>query len=651
MDRAIVGQKLEANRAAAQRSLDLTKFRLEQLIESYSHMSRSLAVAQLFETEEEFQMLAQMLRDNNPSIVNIARSQNFIITDVHPVEPNRDLLGYDYREDPQQLASVQRALDSQETVIVGPMILLQGRLGLLLRNAQPGPDNVVGNIVLDFNRILTEAGMETEPHVFASSARIEDADTRKRVVFGAETIWSDSPVLAELALGDVRLELAKTPAGGWKTDTAHRPVLILTTAVLVLIALFGVNYAQRLIVERAEARRQLMDAIESIHDGFVIFDRQDQLVLCNQKYRDFFKASSNLIVPGTTFEAILRDEVEQGQYPEAKGREEEWITERLELHANPHAQTEIELADGCWLKVSESQTSNGSTVGIRTDITKLKKALQTAEEAVGAKTEFINNMNHELRAPLSVILGYVAFLRKVELYPQYKALRDALETDAKLVQLLDDFKGVIVNQATKSEASGKHLLELINSVLDWAKLSSGNVELHIETVKLDNLLNELGEEFRPAAEEKGLRLEVLAEPVSIKGDPLRLRQIFVNLLNNAIKFTDSGFITISAAKNAAAALVTVEDSGRGIPGDQLNMIFDRFIQVGANHKGQTGTGLGLAITKNLVQLHGGQISVSSTYGEGSTFQVMFTSDTPSFGDTRAQAREKTNTVENDTQAV
>ncbi|MES0824955.1 ATP-binding protein [Ruegeria sp. SCP11] len=651
MDQAIVGQKLEAERAAVQRSLNLTKFRLERLIESYSHISRSLAAAQLFETEAEFQTLAHMLRDNNPSIVNIARSQDFIITDVHPVEPNRDLLGYDYRANPKQMASVQRALDSQETIIVGPMTLLQGGLGLLLRNAQPGPDNIVGNIVLDFNRILTEAGMEAEPLVFASSARIGDADTGTRVVFGAEAVWSDAPVLANFELGDVRLELAKTPAGGWNTDTAHRPVLILTTAILVFIALFGVNYARRLIVERAEARRQLIEAIESIHDGFVIFDQQDQLVLCNQKYRDFFKASNNLIVPGMSFEAILRDEVKQGQYPEAKGREEDWIAKRLELHANPNAQSEIELADGSWLKVSESQTSNGSTVGIRTDITELKKALQTAEEAVGAKTEFINNMNHELRAPLSVILGYIAFLRKVELYPQYKALRNKLETDSMLVHLLDEFTGVVVNQATKSEASGKHLLGLINSVLDWAKLSSGNAELNIETVKLDILLNELRDEFGPAATEKGLRLEVLAEPVRIEGDPLRLRQIFVNLLNNAIKFTDSGFITISVVKNATSTLVTVEDSGHGIPDDQLNVIFDRFTQVGANQKGQAGTGLGLAITKNLVQLHGGQISVSSTYGKGSKFQVMFTCDAPSSGDMRIEVPEKTNTAEIGSQTV
>lgn len=651
MDKAITKQKLEAERSAVQRSLNLTTFRLERLIESYSHMSRSLSVAQMTETEVEFQTLAQLLRDNNPIIINIARSQDFIITDVHPIEPNRALLGYDYRDYPQQLATVQHALDSQETVIYGPIRLLQGGLGLLLRNAQPGPDNVVGTIVLDFNRLLTEAGMEAEPREYASSARTEIAELGTQIVFGTETVWSDAPVLTEVGLGDVRLELAKTPAGGWKADTAHRPVLILTTAVLVMIALFGVNYARRLIVERSDARRRLVDAINSINDGFVIFDRQDRLLLCNQKYRDFFDVSRHLIEPGTAFETILRDEVRQGQYPEAEGREEEWITERLELHANPNAQTEIELANGSWLKVSESQMRDGSTVGIRTDITELKKALQAAEEAIGTKTEFINNMNHELRAPLTVILGYISFFRKVELYPQYQALKNAIGTDAELSRLLDDFTGVIVNQATKSEASGKHLLGLINSVLDWAKLSSGNVELNLETVQLGTLLTELSEELGPTAEKKGLRLEVRVEPVSIEGDPLRLRQIFVNLLSNSIKFTDKGYVAVSVVQDGTSVVVSVKDSGRGIPDDQLNLIFDRFIQVNANQKGQTGTGLGLTITKDLVQLHGGQITVSSTYGVGSTFQVRFEKDTPASRDAENNVAEKSDVIEVGAQPV
>lgn len=626
MDHVIVAQKLEAERANVQRTLNSVKFRLDRLIESYSHMSRSLAVAQAFETDSDFQTLAQLLRNNNPGVVNIARSQNFVITDVHPIEPNRAALGYDYRDDAKQLESVQKAIDTQETVIVGPIELFQGGRGLLLRNAQPGPGNIVGNIVLDFDWLLKEAGMNAEPNVFMSSARIKN-DENNALLFGSPSVWATDPVLTEVLLGDVVLELAKMPTNGWKIDKSHRFVLIMTTTLIVVIALFGVNYARRLIIERAQARRQLMNAIDSIHDGFVIFDRNDRLVMCNDKFRELFRASREKIVPGVSFEAILRDGVERGQYPEANGCEEEWIAERLALHANPTGQTEVELANGSWIKASESKTSDGSTVGIRTDITELKRALHAAEQAITAKTEFINNMNHELRAPLSVVLGYIAFLKNVALYPQYQTLRRELGNDADLTKLLDDFTDVVVGQAAKSEASGKHLLGLINSVLDWAKLNSESVVLNTETVELDKLLNSLADEFGVAADEKGLQLRVEADPVSIHGDPMRLRQIFVNLLNNAIKFTDSGFINISVLNGTTSVKVVVEDSGQGIPEDQLGLVFDRFKQVaGKQQQGQSGTGLGLAITKNLVELHGGQISVSSTLGQGSKFEVILMVD-------------------------
>ena len=161
----------------------------------------------------------------------------------------------------------------------------------------------------------------------------------------------------------------------------------------------------------------------------------------------------------------------------------------------------------------------------------------------------------------------------------------------------------------------------------------------------------MSEELGPTAEKKGLRLEVRVEPVSIEGDPLRLRQIFVNLLSNSIKFTDKGHVAVSVVQDGTSVVVSVKDSGRGIPDDQLNLIFDRFIQVNANQKGQTGTGLGLTIAKDLVQLHGGQITVSSTYGVGSTFQVRFEKDTPSYRHTENTVAEKSDVVEIGAQLV
>lgn len=623
LDRAIVSQKLESERAAVQRSLNSTKLRLEGLLDSYGHMSRSFAVAQSFEAESGFQSLARLLRDNNPSVINLARSRDFVITNVHPIEHNQDLLGYDYRTNPEQMQSVQAALDSGDTVVVGPVHLVQGGLGFLLRTAQPGLENIVSSIVLDFEKILTESGMEAEPQVYMSSARIKGVPgTDEEILFGMSEVWDNDPVITEVILGQTTLELAKIPSGGWQVDRSHHFILFLTIAILAGTGVFGVNYARRLILERAEARRRLLDAIESITDGFVIFDEQDRLLMCNDRFRKTFSASSDVISPGAPFQAILVDGVNKGLYEDAKGREEEWLADRMRLHNNPNGPSEIKLSNGSWIKVSDAKTRDGDTVSIQTDITELKTALQTAEDAVRSKTEFINNMNHELRAPLSVILGYIAFLRRLELYPQYTALRSAIGDDHKLEALLNEFCTVIVDQATKSENSGKHLLDLINSVLDWAKLSSGTVTLRLETVELDQLLVNLGEEFRSSAEGRGIRLEVVAAPLSIEVDPLRIRQVFTNLITNAIKFTDNGFVRVTLSTDARSVLVTVEDTGRGISEEERHWIFERFAQVDNSRPGSSGgTGLGLAITRNLVELHGGQISLTSTLGEGSKFQV------------------------------
>ncbi|WP_218961169.1 ATP-binding protein [Ruegeria sediminis] len=627
MDRTILAQNLVTQRASVQRSLNFVKFRIEQRLEAYSHMSSNLAAALSFEAptdKAKFQTLARLLRDNNPSVINLARARNFVVTDVHPIEANQAVLGHDYRKNPGQMHTVQKALDSDGTVVIGPIDLIQGGLGLLLRTAQPGPEKIVDTIVLDFHVFLEEAGMTSNSNAFVASARLKSAtDADGQVVFGSDTVWDADPAVATVRLGDRDIEIAMIPARGWRSDPLHRPILGLITVILISVAFFGVNYARRLIIERADAKRRLLNAIESIDDGFVIFDKDDRLVMCNEKYRKVFEASRDFIVPGVSFETIIREGIKQGQYPEAEGREEEWIAERLRLHADPHGQTEMLMPDGSWIKVAESKTEDGSTVGIRTDITELKTAVQTAENAIRAKTDFVNNMSHELRTPLSVVLGYVAFLKKVEIYPQCASLKAAIGNREDLQQQLDEFVNVIVQQASKSEKSGKHLLNLINSVLDWAKLSSDNVVLKREPVDLGELLDGLSDEFKSHAAEKGILFDVEVDPVMIQADGLRLKQVFMNIIGNAIKFTDQGYVKVSVDVDDNDVTILVEDSGKGIPDNQLNSIFERFIQVDSSTRREhRGTGLGLAIAKNLVEMHGGGISVTSRLGEGSLFRVV-----------------------------
>ena len=234
-----------------------------------------------------------------------------------------------------------------------------------------------------------------------------------------------------------------------------------------------------------------------------------------------------------------------------------------------------------------------------------KKAADTANQA---KSDFLANMSHEIRTPMNVILGFTEILKG--------------QTENRLHQ----------NHLSAIHTSGKALLNLINDILDLSKIEAGKMEPQYVPVNITQLVQELQTIFSHQIEEKGLLFEIeYAGEISeaLLFDETWLRQILINLLNNAFKFTQRGYvkliITMTANSNHQRDLIiTVQDSGIGISVDQQETIFEAFEQ--SKHPDSTqygGSGLGLAITKNLVELMGGKISVASETGKGATFQVVF----------------------------
>jgi len=231
----------------------------------------------------------------------------------------------------------------------------------------------------------------------------------------------------------------------------------------------------------------------------------------------------------------------------------------------------------------------------------LKEARILAEAANTAKSEFLASMSHELRSPLNTIMGYTQLL--------------AEETAGPLTEKQRRFIGHIGKDS-------KHLLNLINDILDLSKIEAGALELHKELCGLQSLLTDALGMARPLAVERGVRLEHEAQlETEIWGDPLRTKQVLLNLLSNAVKFTPvGGTVTVLASQKGSQVAITVADTGIGIPPEQHTAIFDRFHQVGSTTKGvREGTGLGLAITKTLVEQMGGRIWVESEVGQGSRF--------------------------------
>ncbi|MGK0290005.1 MAG: PAS domain S-box-containing protein [bacterium] len=222
-----------------------------------------------------------------------------------------------------------------------------------------------------------------------------------------------------------------------------------------------------------------------------------------------------------------------------------------------------------------------------------------AEHANQMKSEFLNIISHELRTPLTVVLGNILFLTDP------KALPDSEE---------------IAEIASDIENSGQKLFSLITDLLDLSTIEAGRMELNKELTDPSFILEDIKAKTFASTNEKGLTLEAYADDFELEVDPIRLQQILLNIIENAIKFTTQGGIKVSITQQTSQAIFAVEDTGCGIHENQLTAIFDIFQQVdSSNTRPAEGTGLGLTITKKLVELHNGQISVDSIFGKGSTF--------------------------------
>jgi two-component system, sensor histidine kinase and response regulator len=240
-----------------------------------------------------------------------------------------------------------------------------------------------------------------------------------------------------------------------------------------------------------------------------------------------------------------------------------------------------------------------------------KQATATADAANRAKSQFLAHMSHELRTPLNSILGFAQLLKR----------------DSELLVSHHEYLGIIVR-------SGEHLLTLINDVLEMSKIEAGQINLNKDSFNLRNLLCSIKEMLSLKAESKGLKLNLSYGenvPQLIKADEQKLRQILINLMGNGIKFTEAGEVTIRVDLDNAIddrcyvegicdITFEVEDTGYGIAADQIDTLFEPFIQSDIGKKFQEGTGLGLTISKRFVELMSGKISVFSSIGKGSLFK-------------------------------
>ncbi|MDD9733505.1 response regulator [Mameliella sp. AT18] len=356
---------------------------------------------------------------------------------------------------------------------------------------------------------------------------------------------------------------------------------------------------------------RMWSAVEEMPDGFVMYDAEDRLLMCNQQYKDIYAKSAPAMRRGASFEEILRYGLDRKQYAEAIGREEDWLEERLLVHRQSETELEQQLEDGRWLRVYERRTRDGGLVGLRVDITqikqdqeRLKEATIRAEAANRAKSAFLANMSHEIRTPMNGVVGMADLLMDTELSEEQQLYADTIRS------------------------SGEALLVIINDILDYSKIEAEKLQLHPAPFDLERAIHEVVMLLQPTARDKEISLLVdydMFLPTRFIGDAGRVRQILTNLLGNAVKFTIQGHVLVRVVgvpgdENASSIHITVEDTGIGIPPDKVDHVFGEFNQV-EDERNRTfeGTGLGLAITRRLVELMDGEVWVESDLGKGSCF--------------------------------
>lgn len=346
----------------------------------------------------------------------------------------------------------------------------------------------------------------------------------------------------------------------------------------------------------------LQAAIDASDEAFVLFDPADRLVFCNEKYRALYGAIPGTVVPGASFESIVRQGLRRGAFAAAIGREDAWLAERLAQHRRSQGALVKPLADGRTLRILERRLPDGHLLGFHLDISDLVRATEAAEQANVAKTKFIGTISHELRTPLQSVIGFSELgAHFAHDQPQFQSM-------------FSDILG-----------GGRRMLGLVNALLDVARLEDESTTLATTVDDLTQLAAVVLQALQPDLQRKALQLQ-WPEPrpaLPVQVHTGRIEQVLHHVLANAIRFAPAGSaIEISAREGGAGgALLAVRDHGPGIPDDELDTIFDAFVQSSRTRDGSGGAGLGLTLCRQILRAHGGRITAANADGGGAVFSL------------------------------
>lgn len=605
--------------------------RLETELNSRLHLTHGLSglvrASQDAIDREVFLPFAQDLGQSLTGIRSLQLAPDGVVRYMWPEEPDSPALGHDLLSDPDRRAVAEKAIETGEMWIAGPMELIQGgtaligRLPVFLQGTAPPPEGVpvsdefwgFATVLIDLGSLLNIADFPSLSESFQVAIRGRNGLGRNGDVF----IGPDAVFEAEYLSANVSL-----PAGSWEIGIAVPPPPSVSVippekwgllgasafsiaALLFLLLRLPFRYQQAVDSAKQDLQKsdaRFRDAIDVLSDGFAVFDQNDRLVHCNQKYRDFFAQENHPVSMGLLFEDVLHASLRAGLYDlsvESSESRDEFLKRRIAHHGDPTTEgLELKLSSGRWLRVVESRVPSGGTVIAYTDVSELKRKEGElasekikAETANEAKTSFLATVSHELRTPLNAILGMVNLLQlSGRLTPK----------DQEYIEVTND--------------SAEHLLNLLNELLDLSKMEANKLGLERNEFHLAAIVRKTLKICSNRAEQKHIDLTDDIDPEAetmVRGDAGRLQQILLNLLSNAIKFTDKGSVILSVLKEHTSSSgfqfrFRIQDTGIGFSRDQADTLFQPFFQLDSTaSRRHEGTGLGLAICKRLAELMGG----------------------------------------------
>jgi PAS domain S-box-containing protein len=653
-----------------------TLMALDAYVHSYKNFAENKEEEARFRSG--FVAFSEALNDKIQGVLSLQLAPDGVVVYVTNLERNSKAIGHDLLVDDARRDLVLATIAKRTGIVAGPLTLIQGGNAIIARSAiftSPGafakqrymkdgratentpwlnsiPDDFWGlaTVVIETKALFDEAALNEVDPDFRIAIRGRDGLGESGEVFFGEKSVFDKP-------------LAKTtialPGGSWVMAIQGAPasfepsslgLLVAGVLMTTMLALFVASQRGRLhLLANEEARSKYLQEVETArHVAEAAQSRLNATLELAQigifdwdVKNDTFEASpiyySMLGYPaesGPGDRAVWLDRL----HPDDRARVAETIASVLSKQANAYSyEARMRDATGAyrWLSVkafSFERDEEGlvtRALGIRTDITErkhseeelerhksdlehlvsertaeLEAATKQAENANQAKSAFLANMSHEIRTPMNAVIGLSQL---------------ALGTD--LDELQRDY-------ITKVLRSSRALLGILNDILDYSKIEAGSLEVEQVDFSLEDTLRATSDLFAVHAEEKGLELFIDIGPDvpdRLKGDPLRFGQVVSNLVGNAIKFTDHGEIHIRVeateqTERSVVLRVAVRDTGIGITHDQANRLFQPFTQADATVTRKFGgTGLGLTISKRLVELMGGQITLSSEPGHGSTF--------------------------------